>query len=281
MRVMRNMTRGMLGLFLALAIMIAVANAQSQSTNSPQDGLNTSYAISSLDNESTKIQTMKIIGTDATAFPKIKVNIFINKFCALAGSLKKETFSVKEDDNAISINNLYFTGNATGQQLDLAVVFDDTTSMDNELKALKAKVKDLTQKINSSNIDAKYSLVTFNGTNVRTEINWTKDSESLKRIINKIFVSGGNLNLPENSLDGIEKILSFGFRPTARKIILVVTDEPSLQKGDGKSKSNYTLEDVKQDLMDSGVTLIAISPDFSNSRLIRIYPIRIFQNMQI
>jgi hypothetical protein len=70
--------------------------------------------------------------------------------------------------------------------------------------------------------------------------------------------------LPENSLDGIERALSFGFRPDAQKVIIVVTDEPSQQKGDGKSNSAYTMDDVKSDLFNSSVMLIAVSPDFRN-----------------
>ena len=206
----------------------------------------------------------KILGIDSTAFPKIKANLFIDKFCAMAGNLKKEDFKVKEDDNEAAIDNFYFTGNASGQKLDLAIVFDETTSMDEEINALKSKVKDLTQKINSSKLDARYSLVTFNGADVATKINWTNDADSFRNIIGKLSTSGGNSDLPENSLDGIERALSFGFRPDAQKVIIVVTDEPSQQKGDGKSNSAYTMEDVKSDLLNSSVMLIAVSPDFRN-----------------
>ena len=129
---------------------------------------------------------------------------------------------------------------------------------------LKSKVKDLTQKINSSKLDARYSLVTFNGVDVTTKINWTNDADSFRNMIGKLSTSGGNSELPENSLDGIERALSFGFRPDAQKVIIVVTDEPSQQKGDGKSNSAYTMEDVKSDLLNSGAMLIAVSPDFRN-----------------
>ena len=60
------------------------------------------------------------MGIDIAAFPKIKVNIFIDKFCAMYGDLKKEDFKIKEDEKDTAISNFYFTGNATGQKLDLA-----------------------------------------------------------------------------------------------------------------------------------------------------------------
>ncbi len=208
---------------------------------------------------------IKILGIDPAAFPIIKVNIFIDKFCAMYGNLKKEDFRVMEDENDTAISNFYFTGNGTGQRLDLAIVFDETTSMDSEINALKSKIKGLTQKINSSKLDARYSLVTFNGADVVTKINWTNDAASFRNAISSLSTKGGNSELPENSLDAVERALSFGFRQDTQKIIILATDEPSLQKGDGKSTSVYSMDDVKNDLLSSGAVLIAVSPDFRNA----------------
>jgi tetratricopeptide (TPR) repeat protein len=205
---------------------------------------------------------IKILGIDSTAFPKIKVTLFIDEFCAIAGNLKKENFRVEEDDVENSIENFYFSGNASGQELDLAIVFDETTSMEAEINSLKSKVKDLTQEINSSKFDARYSLVTFNGSDIITEIGWTNEANIFKNVIGLLSISGGNSQLPENSLDAIEKVLSSGFRPDAQKVVIVVTDEPALQKGDGISNSPFTMEDVKRDLLKSGAILFAVSPDF-------------------
>jgi len=210
---------------------------------------------------------IKIIGIDIAAFPKIKVNIFIDKICAMYGDLKKEDFQIREDEKDTAIRNFYFKGNATAQKLDLAIVFDETTSMDSEINALKSKIKDLTQNIKSSKLDARYSLVTFNGADVATKANWTNDTVSFGNAIGRLTTSGGNPDLPENSLDGIERALSFGFRPEAQKVIIVATDEPSQQKGEGKSHSIYAMDDVKSDLLKSGVMLIAISPDFRNANV--------------
>jgi hypothetical protein len=238
-----------------------VVNVQAQPIPSFPAGSASKSIVSSENNG------IKILGIDSTAFPKIKVDLFINKSCAIAGGLKKENFNVEEDDIVAAIDNFYFIGNASGQKLDLAIVFDETTSMYEEITALKLKVKDLTQKINSSRLDTRYSLVTFNGVDVITKINWTNDADSFRNEISILTTTGGNTELPENSLDGIERVLSFGFRPDAQKAIIVVTDEPSQQKGDGKSHSAYTIEDVKSDLLNSNVMLIAVSPDFRKSNV--------------
>lgn len=208
---------------------------------------------------------IKIVGVDAAAFPKITVNIFVDKICPEYRNLKRDDFRIVEDKNDTAIGNFHFTGNSSGQKLDLAIVFDETGSMDNEINALKSKIRELTDKINESKLDARYSLVTFNGTDVITQANWTDDAGSFRKAVGKLTTSGGSSDLPENSLDGIERALSFGFRPDAQKIIVVATDEPSQQKGDGKSHSAYTIADVKRDIMASGAMLIAVSPDFRSS----------------
>jgi hypothetical protein len=111
---------------------------------------------------------LKILGIDPTAFPNVKVNILINKSCAMARDLKKENFVIKEGrfgappmgvGAEVPRDNFYFTGKASGQKLDFAVVFDDTGSMQPEIDAMKSKIKDLTDKIKNSGMDANYALV--------------------------------------------------------------------------------------------------------------------------
>ena len=204
---------------------------------------------------------INILGIDPTAYPKIKVNIFIDELCAATGDLVKDDFTVEEDGTNVAIDNFYFTGRASGQKLDLAVVFDETDTMADEIRAMKSNVDDLTNKIKASDIDARYSLVTFKE-EVLTKIEWTDDPEVFKREVNQLRAYGGFYQRPEDSLGGVAKALSFGFRPDAQKIIIVITDEPSMQRGDGWSNSTYHQDDVQQDLLDAGVMLVAVSPDF-------------------
>ena len=207
---------------------------------------------------------VKILELDASAFPKVKMILLVDRPCAMIGNLEKDNLVIKENNKVASMGDFSFSGNASDHKLDLAIVFDETISMDNELAALKLKSKDLVQKIKSSNFDARYLMVTFNGTEVATRANWTNDADSFRMKMGKLSLSSGNINLPENSLDGVERALSLGFRSDAQKLMLVVTDEPSLQKGDGRSDSIYSFDDVKSDLLNSGVTLITVSPDFND-----------------
>lgn len=239
------MLRRMMALFIVL-LMIIVALPLNATAQFPEKG------------------DVAIVGLDSTSFPILKLNIFIDKSCPSAGYIDQQNLKVEENGNDMTINDYYFTGNATGQEFDLAVVFDNTSSMDDEIRALKSKIKDLTQKIISSNLDARYSLITFNGADIATEIPWTPDAKSFENAIGNLSAAGGDFNLPEYSLGGIERVLSLGFRPDAQKMIIVITDELSYQKGDGKSNSSYDLMGVKSDLSNIGATLIAVSPDFGN-----------------
>jgi Mg-chelatase subunit ChlD len=205
-----------------------------------------------------------ILVIDSTSSPKIRVNVFVNTTCAKSGSLKKEDFKIKENNTDIAIDNAYFSGNASGKNLDLAVVFDDTGSMQPQIDAMKSKVQGLTDLIKSSGMDARYALVTFNdGVVVRVE--WTSDPKSFNNSVNSLKATRGG-DAPEVALDAIEKVLSMGFsRPDAQKVILVITDAPAHHKGDGTTYSMYTKDEVLKDLKDSGVILIPVSPTFENS----------------
>jgi hypothetical protein len=244
--------------FLVSINIIITENAQAQTTSDyPNDS--TSKSIASSENNE-----LKIIGIDSTSFPKIKVSLFIDKVCAIAGNLKKENFKVREDNKEVAIDNFYFTGNASGQMLDLAVVFDDTGSMGEEISAMKSKVKGLTDTLKASGIDDNYALVSFKDS-VSVKTNWTDNPEVFMKKVNSLQEKGGD-DEPEVSLEAIEAVLSMGFRPDAQKVILVITDAHAHYKDDGsKVSSEYTKEEIEKDLKGSGAIFIPISPTFDKS----------------
>ena len=245
---------------------ITVMYVQAQSTSSDDAPTTINGKDNAISNN-----IVKIIEIDPTAFPKVKINVFIDKGCAVKGNLKKEDIHVTEGSTDADVENFYFSGDAPGQKLDLAFIVDDTKHMASQINALQFEVKDLTEKIKSSRLDARYSLVTFKG-EATTRSNWTSDAESFKKAVSGVYAIQGRDNLPDNSLAGIERALSFGFRPDAQKIIIVITNEPSCQKGDGTSgdlpsNSTYVLEDVKKDILSSGAILITVSPDFRDPNI--------------
>lgn len=204
-----------------------------------------------------------ILGLDSTSFPMIKIMPFVNTSCARTGGLSKEDFRVKENSQDVEISSFYFSGNASGQSLDLAVVFDDSGSMKQQIDATKSKINGLIKHLNVSGLDARYALVTFSD-KVTIRANWTKNQNSIYRSINSLRAFGGD-DEPEASLDAIEAALSMGFRPNAQKIILVVTDAHAHYRGDGTTYSDYTKEEIEKDLKNSGVIFMPISAKFKTS----------------
>lgn len=236
--------------------LIITADAQVQSMSNTVARTNASTAI----NATSQNKIVQILGIDSTAFPKLKINVFIDKLCAMAGNLKNENFKVKENGRDAAIDNFYFTGNASGHRLDLAVVFDDTGSMQPEIDAMKSKVKGLTDTIKASGLDANYSLVSFKDS-ISVKTKWTNDPTVFKKNVDALAADGGG-DEPEDSMDAIEAALSMGFRPDAQKIVLVITDAHAHYKNDSSSFSNCTREEIEKDLRKSGVIFIPVSPTF-------------------
>jgi hypothetical protein len=204
-----------------------------------------------------------IIGIDPTSYPNVKVNVFVNTSCAKSGSLEKEDFKVMEDGKDVAIDGFYFTGKASGKKLDLAIAFDDTGSMGEEISTMKSKVQNLTDQIKTSGMDARYSLVSFKDS-YSVKANWTSDSAAFKSSVDSLQAVGGE-DEPEVSLDAIESILSMGFRPDAQKVVLVITDAHAHHNADGTTYSTYRKDDVRKDLVSNGAIFIPVSPTFKDS----------------
>jgi hypothetical protein len=208
-------------------------------------------------------ERIAITGIDRTGFPNITVSIFINKSCAMAGRLSKDDFEVFEDGRNAAVDQLAFTGNASGMMLDLAIVFDDTGSMGRQIEAMKYKINDMTRSIKAAGIDASYCLVSFKDS-VLVKRRWSNDSEGFKRAIDTMYASFGGSDEPQASLDAVEAVLSTGFRRDAQKIVLLVTDAHSHHRDDALKVSNYSMAEVAGDLAELGAMLVVVSPDFED-----------------
>jgi hypothetical protein len=258
--------KGILVLLTVLLIinMSDIVDAQARSAPDSLAGIDASTAIHESDKVTSADKEVQILGIDPTGFPRIKVNVFSNKYCAMSGNLKKEDFTIMEDGKRAIIDKIFCTCNASGQRLDLAVVFDDTGSMQQQIYAMKSKVNGLIDRIRASKIDANYSLVSFNDSvTIRTK--WTSDPQVFKKSIETLRAYGGG-DLPENSLDAIEEVLSLGFRPGAQKVVLVITDTNSHYMNDFSGFSNHTKSEVESDLAEAGVIFIPVSPTFEIPR---------------
>jgi hypothetical protein len=233
--------------------MLAVCIVVSATSSVDKMGANTS---------NNEVSERNALGLDPTAFPKVTTSVFVNNNCASSGGLREQDFGLMENGSKVDIDSFFFTGQASGQRLDLAVVFDDTSSLAPNIEILKSKVQDLIYQIAESGLDARYALVSFKD-HENMRLSWTKDTASFRSGVNSLNVSSGD-DFPENALDAIEATLDLGFRPDAQKMILVITDAPAHQKGDGTTITGLTGDNVKADLLKSGTIFIVVSPDFTS-----------------
>jgi hypothetical protein len=206
--------------------------------------------------------SLSIIRIDPVSFPKILVYLLVRQGCP-SENLSARSFAIKENGSSQTVGRLFSTGRDENQSLDLAVVFDDTKSMEDQIDGMKAGVQRLINQIDSIGLNTRYSLVTFkDGVTIRC--NWTNDTTAFNNAVGSLYASGGD-EIHEDTLDATEAALSMGFRNDTIRTVIVVTDAPSHQKGDGTNISNYTRDEVKNDLIKSDVMFISVSPDFSSS----------------
>lgn len=164
----------------------------------------------------------------------------------------------RAEENLMNTTSAPLSDSSSQTKLDLAIVFDDTGSLSDEIAGMKAKVNELTDSISSADIDCRYSLISFKDT-VSVKQRWTSDPTVIKKAVDCLYASGGD-DEPEADLDAVEAALDMDFRPDAHHIILDITDEITHYKDDGTVYSNYTIPETATHLMSKGINYFLIGP---------------------
>ncbi|MGM0389035.1 MAG: vWA domain-containing protein [Natrinema limicola] len=201
---------------------------------------------------------VEIIGTDPSSYPDVDVSVSVDSDAGRDGDLTEDDFEVYEDGERVDIVDFEYSASS----LDLAFVFDDSGSMGNEISAMKRGVKDLTEELEEAGIDARYGLVSFRD-DVDADLTFTDDPDSLKDAVDSLEAYGGG-DFPEDNFDAIATALEDEYREDAQKVIVDITDAESHYDGDGSGFSEYTLDDVAEDLNERGASFIAVSPGYDD-----------------
>jgi hypothetical protein len=199
-----------------------------------------------------------ITGVNAVNFPYILTYVTVNTSAGRNGKLSGEDFLVYEDGNLMDFTFIPFSDKSIQTKLDLAIVFDDTGSLEDEIGDMKEKVNELTTSITAANIDCRYALISFKDT-VSVKQQWTSDVRIIKNAVNELIASGGD-DAPEVNLDAIQTALEMGFRPDAQHMILDITDDITHYRDDGTSYTNLTISELADRLLVEGASLILIGP---------------------
>jgi uncharacterized protein YdhG (YjbR/CyaY superfamily) len=205
--------------------------------------------------------------SDAT-FPEIIGTATITSLAAINEELTIDNFTVYEGgcDGGTEQTLLFAEPISTGTAsvADILFVFDDTGSMGEEINAMKAEATSFANAVESAGIDARFGLVSFKD-EAEVDLAFTSSAAAFQNAVDLLSPSGGGsgeINVPEAGLDGIMLGLNtLSFRPTAQKIIVLITDAPVHYRGDGRGISAFTIPEVVDALQSNAVTFFAVSKD--------------------
>lgn len=203
---------------------------------------------------------INIRNVDISEYPIIKViveafNIYgvpldtlvADNLAVLENGQKKEVISVEK----ISINERV--------PVDFVFVIDKTGSMQTHIDNIRKKVSGFASYLMKRGIDYRLGLVLFSDYIERT-YQPTEDVKEFLKWLGRVRASGG-YDTKENALDAINKTFNMDFRPSANKVIVLITDAPYHQKGEkGKGVTNYTTETIIDKLQRHDVRVFAIVP---------------------
>lgn len=128
----------------------------------------------------------------------------------------------------------------SSSQADVVFVFDKTGSMNEEAAALKDEVENAAAELDSSGVDARYGLITYESdTNTEIRLDFTNDTQALKDELE--FGTGGGT---EDASDAILLALNnMSWRSDAKKIVVVITDEDDDSPAETRQKAIQQLNE--------------------------------------
>ncbi|MBN2543599.1 gliding motility-associated C-terminal domain-containing protein [bacterium] len=154
-----------------------------------------------------------------------------------------------------------------GGMADIVFVIDDTGSMGWIITSVHERVGAFADSLARIGINYRLGLVTFkddvdfDGTRYGLGYDLTADIVLFQTMVDDIVASGGG-DGPEVSLDAICDALNMlNFRPGARRVIIMITDNSAHELGDGTAYSDVTLEGTVDSLLMYNAVCFVVSQD--------------------
>ncbi|MBM3996209.1 MAG: VWA domain-containing protein [Planctomycetes bacterium] len=138
--------------------------------------------------------------------------------------------------------------NPADRKLDIVFVLDITQSLDAQIAGLRDGIGQFVKGLKDRDLDeARIGLIGFRDFTVPNEVHFewlkfdkgslfTTDLKAFSREVGKLKATGGGDD-PESSLDAIKKASEYPFRPDAKRILLLITDEKPQTKGNSLKMS--------------------------------------------
>ncbi len=120
------------------------------------------------------------------------------------------------------------------KSVDLVFVIDTTGSMSDKIEGLLQTCSKFVDEFSQLKVDYRIAVVAFGDLTVPGDTiestNFMKDIGLIKKSLKEISRNGGGGNEGESSLEAVRKAMSFNFRSKTVKMLILITDEPALQR---------------------------------------------------
>jgi hypothetical protein len=144
-----------------------------------------------------------------------------------------------------------------GSEVDIVAVFDTTGSMEGNINGLIKSMKEFTAALEHEKLNWRFSTVPFGdlliqGDRVVTTMPWVKDVPRAQAQLQGMPRFNGGGNFGESSLEAMHGALSRNFRPTALRVIVLITDDtPHLKK--------HSVQSITRDLVRNDVLCFVVA----------------------
>ncbi len=203
-----------------------------------------------------------IRNVDISKFPEI--NVIIEAFNNLGqplDSLSPQSLTVLENGVVKKIISVKRLSTNERVPVDFVFLIDKTGTMQNYMNSVMSNITSFATSLMARGIDYQIGLILFTDTvdeiyqpsnNVLSFLNWLRP----------VKATGGH-DIKENALEALEAVTrDIKFRPSANKVVVLITDAPYHQKGDkgGYGITDQTTSSIIDLLVKNEVRVFAIVP---------------------
>lgn len=186
----------------------------------------------------------KIDSTDKTQ-KKVLVQVRDN-FGRNVSGLSKKVFAMK--DTSMIIHSVEQTTSTSTVSADIIVLMDCSGSMSSSINGVRTNVANFVNNISARGIDARIGCILYGD-----DILQTLEPTSSMKQFQEFFSQATATEPDEISSEAIYRAAQMPFRPNAQKIVLLITDDCSLQEN-----ADHTEETLTKELWGAGAQLYSI-----------------------
>ncbi len=201
-----------------------------------------------------------IRNVDISNYPEIKIIVeAFNIYGEPLDTLRAYNLTVLEngiEKKVISVDKISVKERVP---VDFIFVIDQTGSMQSHINAVRKKISGFASFLLQRGIDYNLGLVLFSDYIEKTH-QPTQDVHKFLKWLSRVKAKGGG-DSQENALKAMERATKMKFRPSANRVIVLITDAPYHQAGEnGRGKTNHTTQSIIKLLNDNEMRVFSIVP---------------------